>query len=340
MTSNEIPDNIKQRAATLSTSLADRQWRGTKRDEVLPGDLLRASSPDGCRRTVLIADIDHISGIAQVYLVTNEIGLGTHLDLLIPPEDSGYPVPLIAQAELYGPVFQEWLTGRSGRVDYFFVSSLRESMPTDGVSLLASEARQELSAGSRLTPLDHRRALKESELQDLDRLTGPCWEFLLAESFASGVIDPRALCPPPPGTPRVQALVQFSDLLDSISAFQADASSLDAAVSLLEPNEFDDLNRWWTEFGCDIWRIGLDRLASAEVDRIAQGPRSSRTTSDGDSRLGILAGPLVQDGVTQFQLLTREDHATFPIGLLTFDGPQQQRYVIRYKRKRLQEFRV
>lgn len=339
MTPDEIPDNIKQRAATLRPSVADSRRTDTKRAEVLPGELLRASSPDGCRRTVLIADVDRVSGIAQVYLVTNEVELGTHLDLLILPEDSGYPVPLIAQAELYGPVFLEWLTGQTGRVENFFVSSLLKSMPTDGESLLESESRQGLSAGSRLTPLDHRRALKEAELQDLDRLTGPCWEFLLAESFASGVIDPRALCPPPPGTPRVHALVQFSDLLDSISAFQADGSSLDAAVSLLEPNELDDLNRWWTEFGCDIWRIGLDRLASAEVYRIAQSPRSSHVMSNVDARLEILAGPLAQDGVTQFQLLTREDHATAPIGLLTFDGPQRERRVIRYKRKHLQEFR-
>lgn len=340
MTPDEVPDNIKQRVAALRGRVNQRLERSTQPPEVAKGELVGVSSPDGCRRTVLIADVDSGSGIAQVYLVTNEVGLGTHLDLLISPDDSGYAVPLIAQAELYGPVFREWLSRRAGQIDAYLVDALTQSLFSDGESLLMFDAEHGLSAGSRLTPLDHRRALKESELRDLERLTGPCWEFLLADSFPSGVIDPRALCPPPPGTPQSQALVQFSDLLDSLLAFQAEGSSLDAAVSLLEPEEFDDLDRWWTEFRCDIWRLGLDRFASAGVDRLAQSPTPSRARSDDDARLGRLAGPLAQNGVTQFQVLTREADEVPLTGMLVFDGPNQAGHVIRYKRKRLQEFRV
>lgn len=340
MTPDEIPDNVKRRAASLRARLSTRPGPTSQPHEWAVGELVGASSLDGFRRTVLIADLDDVAGIAHVYLVTNEVELGTHLDLLISTENSGYPVPLIAQAELYGPIFREWLTGHAGQVDIYLVNALKQSMLTDGESLLVSEVDEGLRAGPRLTPVDHRRALKEAELQELERLTGPCWEFLLADDFASGVIDPRALCPPPPGTTQAQALVQFSDLLDALSAFQADGSSLDAAVSLLEPDEFDDLHRWWTEFRCDIWRLGLDRFGSAGVDRLARSPRPSQVRSDDELRLGRLAGPLAQSGVTQLKVLTREVDATSSTGMLVFDGPNRFGHVIRYKRKHLQEFRA
>ena len=327
-----IPEEIRLRAESLSHRLS----RSTIAPEVAVGELAVVATPDGLRRIVLIADVNDELATASIYLATEDSNLATHLDVLLTPDESRYPVPLIAQAELYGPVFTEWLDARAGQVAPHIVDALRESLLSDGASLLIYDAGPGLAAGSRLTPLDDRKALKVAELADLERITGPCWDFLLSDRLPHGVIDPRLFCPPAEGTPVVSAVAQFGDLLELMESINAGGVSVEASLALLEPAEWEELDRWWTEFGCDLRVLGLDRFNSLALGAYEKGaPQPARLNTLGDVRVERLAEPLARAGVSQVDVFTM-DGGEAAIGLIQYDGPRSRSRVVRVKRRDLQ----
>lgn len=309
----KLPEAIQRRATELHA-----QSTAASLSTAEVGTIALATSPvvDAVRRVVLVSAINEETKIAQVHLATNLIEAATDLDLIVPPQASGYPVPLVVQAELYGPVFVEQIANTYGRLDARTLDAFRSALYSDGASLEGWQVGFPLRSDG-----DVRRVFKESELDTLYVLVESCRSWLEGAAAPVALIDPALLLPPPPGTPHAVAEDQFLDLMDAVQELRSLGGSIVDVIDLLGGvDALTDLERWWTEFGMDRRALRLDLVMTTavlspeplEIPAHAEGSVAERVTSAlvhhcagrGDATLDLLsardradAGIVVQQGV-------------------------------------------
>lgn len=132
-----------------------------------PGDLVVIRSLDGqLRRFAVIIRIDP-NKVLRIQLVTNQVEMASDLDMFITTL-SDYPTPLIAQPELFGPVWEHQVVRTVGHIGAENAERLGNGLRTQGESL---EPLSGLPLGGRHCG---RRRFKEDELDDLQELVKEC----------------------------------------------------------------------------------------------------------------------------------------------------------------------
>lgn len=269
-----LPEVIQRRAAELHTHRIVTSASGAEVGSIA---LATSLGGDAVRRIVVVSGVDEDTKVAYIHLATNLIEAATDLDLIVPPDASGYPVPLVIQAELYGPVFIEQLVRAYGCLDSHTLDAFCSALYSDGASLEGRHVGLPLR-----TEGDARRGFKESELDALDVLVESCRSWLEGAAAPVALIDPALLLPPPQGTPHAVAEDQFLDLMDAIRELRSLGGSMMDVIDLLGGVDvLQDLERWWTEFGMDRRALRLDLVMTTAV--LSPEPLELLTRSEGSA---------------------------------------------------------
>ena len=238
---------------------------------VVPG------SESGPRRVVLVSRVHEATKTATIHLATNVVEAATDFDLIVHPDESGVPVVLVLESELYGPVFVEQLVEAIGRIPDEHLAAFSESLRSDGESL--DGYRVGFPLGDEQDP---RRLFKRDELDALRVLVGECRTFLAGDPGPNGIFDPALLLPPPDGASQVEAEDRFLELLDAAEA--AGQGSLDIPADLLalldESGILDEMARWG-DFGFDAWRV---------LSKVTVGDPGAETAPPTTERVSLQAG--------------------------------------------------
>lgn len=219
-----------------------------------PGEIVVACDPERSwgQRLVIVLASNADTMTVDILLVTTDTEMASDLDLILVPEESGVPFPLMVESELYGPLFVEQLISTLGRLSKEHRAAAASALTTDGESL------DEFATGTPLGPADDpRRGFKSEELRDLEKLVGECRRWLMGGAAESQILDPGLLLPPPAGTARETAIDRYLELLDVLAAGGGELRELPRElVSIIgEAALIEEIARWWTDFRCDVHSI-------------------------------------------------------------------------------------
>ena len=235
------------------------------------GELAVAESlGGGLRRVVLVTGADESTRTLNIVMATNQIEAATDLDVVVDRNNSGARYDLVVEGELYGPIFSEQLDDLVGFAGVGLAQAVANALKTDGDSLAEFDVGLPL-AGTE----DPRRSFKESELLDLTELVSSCRQWLAGARSEITTLDPEMFIPPPVGTPIEEVFARLDELLEVLDTFEAEGHliSVDLRDRLSEVAA-EDLQRWHTECGVDVWSRLL-RIAHQDRFEILEADDSS-----------------------------------------------------------------
>ena len=215
------------------------------------GELAVAEALSGAiRRVVLVTGVDDSSRTLNIVLATNRTETATDLDIIVDRETSGAPYDLVVEGELCGPIFPEQLDDAIAMTTGGLAEAIAGALATDGDSLVDFRVGLPLADSE-----DPRRSFKKAELAELMEIVSSCRQWLSGGRSEITTLDPEVLIPPPVGTPIEEGFECLEELLELLDVYEREGYRLSVDLrDLLCDGAADELRRWHTEYGVDIWR--------------------------------------------------------------------------------------
>ena len=278
-----IPDSLQSK---IDQARAERQLTEPKLPSIEPGELVIAESPSGRSRRIVVITQSEAAGICRIQLTTNELEMATDLDMRIDPEQSAFPTELLAQPELFGPVFKSQLIELVGQISPQMTESLAHALRSEGGSIPAHLSGLPLGG-----PDDPRRSFKEDELDDLDAIVQECRAWLMGAASEVRMLDPKAFLPPPEGASDNEMIDAYLDLLDTLNAVESGSVEVPDLESLFDDEAFADLDRWSRvrNINFNFWEWWMQHCGRVEVMRQEAAPQQVSVDDLRDAVLGTLA---------------------------------------------------
>lgn len=135
---------------------------------------------------VLVTSVDEFFRSARVALLTPRTRFATDTDVLLPREESGYHVDLIAQTDVAAPVWWSQLENRIAVIDRELAEAIDDA-PVEGLDRVAP--------GRRGLPIrasdDPRSEFKRAQLEALRLIAGDCVRQMMAGTLERVDLDPE-----------------------------------------------------------------------------------------------------------------------------------------------------
>ena len=233
------------------------------------GEIRVLESMDGgelAPRIVVVAAADADAGTASVVLTTNELELATSSDLVVVPEETGLPYPVLVETDIVSEAWAVQLSTKVGRL----------SVDTAQRDALLRGDMEQLDAGRRGLPIldrsDSRWAWKESEVRSLQALAAPCVAHLLDTALDDVLIpDPALDSHVALGWDGLKTITRVIDLIDDWHA------SVERAGGLFETADLDGLAELPAGLGHDA-SVALGQALQASALFVPEGGGSSGRT--------------------------------------------------------------